>query len=124
GGCGIGCRWPDTVRWLGGWRLGVGVVRCSGGRFQKSVMVRVRLGEGGLGESIERRVGNGVDTFFWTYPGLGGVPLSVRYRRLFDLSTNQSSSVAEMCGLGWEEGGGVAMAPPIEGMGGGYIRGV
>ncbi|MCH98404.1 receptor-like protein kinase ANXUR2, partial [Trifolium medium] len=34
-----------------------------------------------------------------------GVPLSVRFRRLFDLSVNKTSSVAEMCELGWEEGG-------------------
>ncbi|MCI85422.1 protein kinase, partial [Trifolium medium] len=36
---------------------------------------------------------------------LGGVPLSVQFRRLFDLSSNKLVSVAEMCELGWEEGG-------------------
>ncbi|GAU37855.1 hypothetical protein TSUD_22710 [Trifolium subterraneum] len=56
-------------------------------------------------ESIVRRVGNGVDTLFWSDPWLGGVPLNVRYRRLSDLATNQSISVANMCQLGWEEGG-------------------
>ncbi|MCI26561.1 receptor-like kinase, partial [Trifolium medium] len=38
-------------------------------------------------------------------PWLGGVPLSARFRRLFELSTYQTSSVAYMCALGWEEGG-------------------
>ncbi|MCI33756.1 hypothetical protein A2U01_0054973, partial [Trifolium medium] len=32
-------------------------------------------------------------------------PLRVKYRRLFDLSTNKTSSVAAMFELGWEEGG-------------------
>ncbi|MCI47058.1 cysteine-rich receptor-like protein kinase, partial [Trifolium medium] len=39
------------------------------------------VGGGWFGESIERRVGNGVDSFFWTDPWLGGAPLSVQYRR-------------------------------------------
>ncbi|PNY08824.1 cysteine-rich receptor-like protein kinase [Trifolium pratense] len=44
---------------------------------------KIRDGEGGVGgewfsESIENRVGNGVDTIFWTNSWLGGVPLSVR----------------------------------------------
>jgi hypothetical protein len=29
----------------------------------------------------------------------------VKYRRLFDFSTNKSISVADMCELEWEEGG-------------------
>ncbi|MCI58641.1 cysteine-rich receptor-like protein kinase, partial [Trifolium medium] len=36
------------------------------------------FGGGWFADSIERRVGNGADTFFWTDPWLGGVPLSVR----------------------------------------------
>jgi hypothetical protein len=43
--------------------------------------------------------------FFWTDTWLCGVPLSVLYKRLFDLSTNQSVTVVEMSELGWEEGG-------------------
>ncbi|MCH86299.1 hypothetical protein A2U01_0007153, partial [Trifolium medium] len=35
----------------------------------------------------------------------GGVPLSVKYRRLFDLSINKSSTVVIVRNLGWEEGG-------------------
>ncbi|MCH99671.1 receptor-like kinase, partial [Trifolium medium] len=53
-------------------------------------------GEGWFEESIVRRIGNGVDTFFWTDPWLGGIPLSVKYRRLFDLSNKKSSSVVVM----------------------------
>jgi hypothetical protein len=52
-----------------------------------------------------RRVGNGEDTFSWTDPWLGGVPLRVKFRRLFDLFNNKSGSVTDMCELGWEEGG-------------------
>ncbi|MCI67770.1 C-terminal binding protein, partial [Trifolium medium] len=74
-------------------------------------------------ESIERRVGNREDTFFWIDPWLGGVLLRVKYRRIFDLSTNKTSSVAAMCELGWEEGGGVAVAPSVVGVGG-DVRGV
>ncbi|GAU22997.1 hypothetical protein TSUD_98260 [Trifolium subterraneum] len=74
-------------------------------------IVRIRDEEGDVGErgwfaaSIERRVGNGVDTFFWTDPWLGGVPLSVKYMRLFDLSLNKHRTVAEMRELGWAGGG-------------------
>ncbi|GAU32127.1 hypothetical protein TSUD_218780 [Trifolium subterraneum] len=71
---------------------------------------RIQDGEGAIGrawfeESIERRVRNGVDTLFWSDPWLGGVPLNTRYRRLFDLATNQSISAADMCQLRWKEGG-------------------
>ncbi|MCH82213.1 YIPF1-like protein, partial [Trifolium medium] len=34
-----------------------------------------------------------------------GVPLRVLFSRLFDLSNDQTSTVAAMCELGWEEGG-------------------
>jgi len=52
-----------------------------------------------------RRVGNGADTFFWTDPWLGGAPLCVRFRRLSNMAQNNSITVVDMCGLGWEEGG-------------------
>ncbi|GAU19761.1 hypothetical protein TSUD_78870 [Trifolium subterraneum] len=60
---------------------------------------------GWFAESVVRRVGNGADTLFWSDPWLGGAPLSVRYKRLFDLALNQSISVADMCLFGWENGG-------------------
>jgi hypothetical protein len=45
-----------------------------------------------------------VDTLFWTDPWLGGVPLSGRYQRVYDLSLNKSCTIAEMRDLWWEEG--------------------
>ncbi|GAU21280.1 hypothetical protein TSUD_286900 [Trifolium subterraneum] len=75
------------------------------------VVARIRDGEGAVGgawfaEGVAKRVGNGADTSFWSDPWLDGVPLCVRYRRLFNLATNQSLSVAEMCELGWGRGDG------------------
>ncbi|GAU37579.1 hypothetical protein TSUD_213200 [Trifolium subterraneum] len=90
-------------------------------------IVRIRDEESDVGErgwfaaSIERRVGNGVDTFFWTDPWLGGVPLSVKYRRLFDLSLNKHRTVAEMRELGWAGGGAACLLSQING-GGGMTR--
>jgi hypothetical protein len=74
-------------------------------------------GGGWFAENVVRWVGNGVDTLFWTDSWQGGVPLSVTYRRLFDLATNKSISVADMCELGW---GVVAVAPTV--VGGGDVR--
>ncbi|GAU22999.1 hypothetical protein TSUD_98280 [Trifolium subterraneum] len=74
-------------------------------------IVRLRDAEGDEEEmgwfaaGVERRVGNGVDTLFWTDPWLGGVPLSVRFRRMFDLSQHKLRTVAEMRELRWGEGG-------------------
>jgi hypothetical protein len=45
-----------------------------------------------------------MDTFFWIYPWVGGPPLSVRFRRLFNLAENKSSTVADIFSLGWVEG--------------------
>ncbi|GAU48560.1 hypothetical protein TSUD_182080 [Trifolium subterraneum] len=69
-------------------------------------IVRIRDEEGDAGErgwfaaSIEPQVGNGVDTLFWTDQWLGGAPLSVKYRHLFDLSLNKLMMVEEMRELG------------------------
>jgi hypothetical protein len=52
-----------------------------------------------------KKVGDGSNTFFWTYPWLGGAPLCERFGRLFDLIMNKSSTVAEMFAAGWEAGG-------------------
>jgi len=43
--------------------------------------------------------------YVWTDLWLGGVPCYVKLNRLFDLSENKLSTVAYMCGLGWQEGG-------------------
>jgi hypothetical protein len=76
----------------------------SGSAWWREVL-RIRDGEGTVeeewfAESIERRVGNGVNTFFWTDLWLGGVPLNVRYMRLFYLTTDKSISVVDMSELG------------------------
>jgi hypothetical protein len=82
----------------------------SGGRKASTwwmVIARIQDGEerGWFSEGVERWVGNGDETLFWTDPWRGGVSLSIRYRRLFDLSLNRAGTVAFMCLLGWEEGG-------------------
>ncbi|GAU25751.1 hypothetical protein TSUD_216830 [Trifolium subterraneum] len=75
-------------------------------------IVRIRdgvegLGGGRFGEGILKRVGDGTETFFWTDPWLGGIPLCERFRRLFDLAVNRSCTVVEMFSLGWDNGGEV-----------------
>ncbi|GAU48899.1 hypothetical protein TSUD_98900 [Trifolium subterraneum] len=62
-------------------------------------------GRGWFADGVVRRVGCGVDTFFWTDTWLGGIPFSVRFRRLFELSSFHRVSVADMCAHGWEDGG-------------------
>ncbi|GAU17962.1 hypothetical protein TSUD_330870 [Trifolium subterraneum] len=63
------------------------------------------IGGGWFGESVVRKVGDGVETFFWTDPWLDGIPLCERFQRLFDLSVNKSSTVAGCFSLGWGIGG-------------------
>jgi hypothetical protein len=58
-----------------------------------------------LRERVSRKVGDNLNTFFWTDPWLGGFSLRDKFRRLFDLAENKSSTVAEMSSLGWEVGG-------------------
>lgn len=72
-------------------------------------MARVRDGGPGVGGgwfkvSISKKVGNGMDTFFWTDPWLGGASLVVRFRHLYELSVNKGCSVGDMFAMGWEEG--------------------
>jgi hypothetical protein len=82
-------------------------------------------GRGWFAEGIERRVGNEVETYFWSDLWLGGVLLSVRYWRLFDLSLHRSSTVAEFEFLRMGSGrGGVGVASSIMGMRGRDVRGV
>ncbi|GAU35673.1 hypothetical protein TSUD_162450 [Trifolium subterraneum] len=50
-------------------------------------------------ENVLKRVSDGVQTFFWTDPWLGGRPLCERFGRLFDLVENKSCTVAEMLSL-------------------------
>ncbi|GAU29681.1 hypothetical protein TSUD_53330 [Trifolium subterraneum] len=63
------------------------------------------LGGRWFGEGVVRKVGDGTESYFWTDPWLGWTPLCARFDRLFDLVVNKSSTVAEMCSLGWDTGG-------------------
>lgn len=55
-------------------------------------------------DNLRRVVGDGVDTNIWSDPWLGGISLKERFKRLFELSECQWTSVAYMFSLGWEEG--------------------
>jgi hypothetical protein len=58
-------------------------------------------------ECVSRKVEGSLTTFFWTNPWLDGFSLRDRFKRLFGLSENKSSMVAEMFSLGWEVEGDV-----------------
>jgi len=79
------------------------------------------VGEGWFRDNVERKFGDGVDTSFWLDMWVGDAPLCVQYGRLFGLAVNKSISVADMCALGWEEGG---EAWKVVGLRGGVVRGV
>jgi hypothetical protein len=66
-----------------------------------------RKGEGGnwFEETIQRKVGNGSNTYFWTDTWVESVPLRGRFVRLFYLSANKDLTVVEMFCLGWGERG-------------------
>jgi len=71
--------------------------------------VRVLDCDGGVGgewfrDCLTKVVGNGRNTYFWTYLWLGGIALAVQFRRLYDLSVNKHRTMEEMYVLGWEEG--------------------
>jgi hypothetical protein len=81
------------------------------------------VGRGWFAEGVERRVGSGVETFFWSDPWLGGVPLRERYPRLFDFVSSQVEygSGDECFRVGvWRW----SVAPPTMGMEGRAFRGV
>lgn len=75
--------------------------------WREVAKIRNGVGDDGGGwfeECVARKVGDGVDTYFWYDSWLGGVPFRVHFRRLFDLAVNKSCKVATMCSLGWENG--------------------
>ena len=74
------------------------------------MMCGIRNGVGfGVGswfeDNVRRVVGRGGDTYFWTDNWVGGVPLRVRFPRLFELNENRWETVENMERRGWEEGG-------------------
>jgi len=56
---------------------------------------------------VSRRVGDGADTLFKHDRLIGGVPLCVCFRRLFNLAENKSITVADFFSLGLQQGGRV-----------------
>lgn len=52
-----------------------------------------------------KRVGDLALSFGMIARLLGDVPFRTLFSHLFDLANNKMSTVAEMCGLGWEVGG-------------------
>jgi len=56
-------------------------------------------------DNVERVVGDGKNTFFWTDKWLDGGPLKFQFSRLYSLSVHKECTVEEMTRLGWEEGG-------------------
>ncbi|XP_048502690.1 uncharacterized protein LOC125498510 [Beta vulgaris subsp. vulgaris] len=54
---------------------------------------------------IRKRIGNGLDSFFWHDTWIGEVPLKVRCPRLYLIANSKNATVAENCfwdGLGWK----------------------
>ena len=50
-----------------------------------------------------RKVGDGLQTFFWFDKWVADVPLRKRFPRLFNLSSDKLIMVDEMFRFGWEE---------------------
>jgi len=74
---------------------------------------------------VSKKVGNGTSTFFWYDRWLGDVPLCTRFRRLFDITSNKLSTVANMVALGGDvDGEAWGLETKVEGVGGGDSRGV
>jgi hypothetical protein len=98
-------------RGIGSWLLGMVLV--VGGRsvscwWREIVKIRDGIGVDGGGwfdKCVSRKVGDGVDTYFWNDMWLGGSPFSVCFRQLFDLVVDKSCSMSTMFSLGWEDGG-------------------
>jgi len=56
-------------------------------------------------DNVRRDVGGGSGTYFWMDNWVGGVPLRVKFPRIFDLAVDRWVNVEEMSRRGWEEGG-------------------
>jgi len=58
---------------------------------------------------------------FWTDHWLGGIPLSVRFHRLFELTDNPLMSVDDMFAVGWGKGVRLGSSDDVVCMGGGNV---
>jgi hypothetical protein len=54
------------------------------------------VGKNWLVDSVRRKVGNGVTTLFWSSIWIGNVPLKVMFPRLYSLSNQKESMVADL----------------------------
>ena len=62
--------------------------------------------EGGwFAERVSKVPGDGKNTYFWLDRWVGEIPLCRRFPRLFDVTTNKLSTVAEMYDQDGEDGG-------------------
>jgi hypothetical protein len=73
---------------------------------------------------VERRVGDEMETFFGSNLWLGGMPLSMRFRRLYNLSLHLSCMVTEMSALAGAREGRMGVAASFVGVGGRIVGGV
>jgi len=79
------------------------------GRFNSvwwNNLINVKNGAGvGSGswfdDNVGREVGDGAQTLFWWDPWIDGLVLKNSFSRLFDLTTNKMTTVAEMYSFGW-----------------------
>jgi len=85
-------------------REGGGGPLIGGGRWPECVMVVGLWARGGSKSVFQKRWVTGGIHFFRLIRGLGGVPLAVRFRRLYELCVNKLCSVGDMFASGWEEG--------------------
>jgi hypothetical protein len=71
-------------------------------------IVVIRDGGGVFGnwftDNLRRHVGNGAHTLFWLDRWVGDVPLSIRFRRLYDLCDEKLCTVAQMLAREWVVG--------------------
>jgi len=66
----------------------------------------VGLGAGSwFQDNLRRVVGGGRDTYFWIDNWVGGVPLRVRFPRLFELADDRWAMMEDIGRRGWEDGG-------------------
>ena len=89
--------------------------RCSSTWWRDVASIRDRgggVGGGWFKDNVFKKVGNGMDTYFWTDPWIGGIPLAVRFSRLFELSVVKNSRWGLCCLWMWRKVG-------VRGSGGG-----
>ena len=78
--------------------------------WREIAKIRDGVGEndgGWFAERVSKVLGDGKNTYFWLDTWVGEAPLCRRFARLFDLTTNKLSTVADMLDCSGEDGGAV-----------------